>query len=125
MKTLVYISILIVLNTSNCSTPKDIKEIKFGEGGGFTGAVTEYQLKANGDILKETKKIKTIDNAEMKRVQNNLNKLSEASFKFNHPGNLYYFIETDKGKITWGDINFPEPTEVKELYNQLKQITNN
>lgn len=131
MKMIFYTAILILLNASNCSTPKDIKEIKFGEGGGFTGAVTEYQIKANGDIFvnksleKEQKKIKTIDKTEMKSIQNKLDKLSNESLKFNHPFNIYYFIEIDKGRIVWGDPAFPEPSEIKELYDHLQKIVNN
>jgi hypothetical protein len=124
MKTLIYTSMLILLNVSNCSTSKDFKEIKFGQGGGFTGAVTTYEIKANGDVLKEGKKIKNITTSEIKAIQKKINNLSNESLKFNHPFNIYYFIETDKGKIVWGDPAFPEPDDIKELYNQLQKSTN-
>jgi hypothetical protein len=128
MKAVIYFSILIVLNSSNCSTQQNFKEIKFGEGGGFTGIVTEYQIKANGDIFiiksleKENKKIKTINKSQLKNIENKISKISKESLSFNHPGNLYYFIETDQTKIVWGDPTFPEPIDIKELYNYLKQI---
>jgi len=128
-KILIYV-ILVFSNASNCSTPKKNKEIKFGEGGGFTEAIIEYQIKANGDIFinksleKEYRKIKTLSKSEMKQIQNKLLKLSSETFQFNHPFNIYYFIETDKGKIIWGDPEFPEPTEIKDLYDYLQKIIN-
>ncbi len=127
MKIILY-TVIILLNISKCSSPKDFKEIKFGEGGGFTGAVTEYQIKVNGDIFinksleKENRKIKTISNSELKNIENRYNKLSKESLSFSHPGNLYYFIEVDQTKIVWGDPTFPEPLDIKELYNELQKI---
>jgi len=131
MKTILYIGVVILLNLLKCSTSNDLKEIKFGEGGGFTGAMTEYQIKANGEIFinksleKENRKIKTIRNADLKNIEKKFSKLSKESLNFNHPGNLYYFIETDQIKIVWGDPSFPEPSEIKELYKQKKQIIKN
>lgn len=124
MKISFFTVIVVLLNVSNCSTEHKFQEIKFGEGGGFTGAVTEYQIKTNGDVFKGEKKIKTITNAEMKSIQNKIEKLSNESLQFNHPFNIYSFIETDKGKITWGDPAFPEPKEIKELYDYLQEIIN-
>lgn len=124
MKLLIYTSIFILLNASNCSMQHDFKELKFGEGGGFTGMVTAYEIKENGDVLKDGKKIKSIDKSELKAIQKKVNNLSTESLKFNHPFNIYYFIETDKGKIVWGDPAFPEPDDIKALYNQLKKSIN-
>ena len=131
MKILFYFIILIILNTSNCSEHHDFKEIKFGEGGGFTGAITEYQIKPNGDIFiknsynKENRKIKTIDDSELKNIEKKFNSLSVESMNFNHPGNLYYFIESGQTKIVWGNSSFPEPKDIKELFFQLNQIIKN
>ncbi len=128
MKLLIYTSIFILLNASNCSTPQDFKGIKFGEGGGFTGAVTTYEVKANGDIFKAEKKINTISKSEIKSIQNKLDKLSNESLKFNHPFNIYYFIETEKGNekinIVWGNPAYPEASDIKELYNELQKTIN-
>ena len=127
MKLLLYSTLLVLLNASNCSSPKTFKEIKFGEGGGFTGAVTEYQIKTNGDVFvnksldKTQTKIKTIDKEEMKTIQEKVDKISNDSWKFNHPFNVYHFIETDKGKITWGDPSFPVSSDIKELYDYLNK----
>ncbi len=128
MKALLYISAFIILNASNCSKTTEFKDLKFGEGGGFTGAVTEYEIQTNGDVFrnnslnKEHTKVKTLTKTDLKEIQNGINKVSFDAYTFNHPGNLYYFIETDKKKITWGDPAFKEPKEVKELYEQLNKI---
>ena len=127
MKALLYISAFIVLNATNCSKTTEFKDIKFGEGGGFTGAVTEYEIQTNGDVFrnnslnKEHTKIKTLTKSDIKEIQSGINKISVDAYSFNHPGNIYYFIETDNKKITWGDPSFKEPKEVKQLYDQLNK----
>lgn len=129
MKFLLHSTILFLLNVSNCSSPKTFQEIKFGEGGGFTGAVTEYEIKSNGDLFvnksleKTQTKIKTIDKDQMKTIQEKVDKISSESWQSNHPFNVYYFIETDKGKITWGDPSFPATTELQELFDYLNKTT--
>ncbi len=123
MKVILYSTILILLNASNCSTEKDFKGIKFGDGGGFTGAVTTYEIKTNGDVFKDDKKTKTVEASELKTIQKKIDKLSNESLKFNHPFNMYYFIEIDKNKIVWGDPAFPEPSDIKELYSELQKIS--
>jgi len=110
----------------------DINLITFGSGGGFTGAVTKYQINSKGEILeiktfeKTTRQIKKISKNELKTINKKINKLSGDQLKFNHPGNLYYFIEFEKEKkkinITWGDPTFTEPKEVKELYEYLNTL---
>jgi len=128
MKALIYISAFIILNASNCSKTTEFKDIKFGEGGGFTGAVTEFEIHTNGDVFKnnslskEHTKIKTLAKSDLKEIQNDINKIPVDAYSFNHPGNIYYFIETDSKKVTWGDPTFKEPKEVKQLYEQLNKI---
>lgn len=127
--------LLMVLYSCSCNNTKNIsksefQKISFGSGGGFTGAVTEYEIKSNGDIIfteslkKEQKKIKTIDKAELETLQSKINQIPEEYFKFNHPFNIYSFIETTKGRITWGDPAFPAPDYIKELYEYLNKIIN-
>jgi hypothetical protein len=128
MKILFYISAFIVLNAHNCSKTTEFINIKFGEGGGFTGALIEYEIQTNGDVFRNTSlnkehtKIKTLTKSDIKEIQNRKNKISVDTYSFNRPGNLYYFIETDNKKITWGDPTFKEPKEIKELYEQLNKI---
>ncbi|HET6227372.1 MAG TPA: hypothetical protein VFF27_13895 [Bacteroidia bacterium] len=126
MKSLVSILIFVFLNASNCSSDAHFKEIKFGSGGGFTGAVTEYRLKENGDIYKfnsidkEEQLIKSITAEELKMVKEKLAAVDKDSLsKINHPYNMYYFIQIDTMKATWGDPGYTPPKGLEELYNYL------
>ena len=118
--------IFIFLNASNCSSDQHFKEIKFGSGGGFTGAVTEYRLKENGDIYKfdsmlgEAQLLKSITGEELNVVREKLARINKDSIaKINHPYNMYYFIQVDTLKATWGDPSYTPPKELEELYNYL------
>jgi hypothetical protein len=128
MKILLSALIFVFLNASNCSSDQSFKEIKFGEGGGFTGAVTEYRLKENGDVYrfnsleKEEQLIKSISADELKIVRDKLSKVSKDAFKINHPYNISYFIQIDTMKAVWGDPSFTPPKELEELFNYL-QVT--
>lgn len=125
------ITLAVLSNIPECSSSKEIfQEIKFGEGGGFTGMVMEYTIYPNGEIhfsnsiTKEHKKIRTISRTEREAVQKALIKVPADALSFNHPGNLYYFIEIDKNRAVWGDPSFPEPLEIKELYDRLQKLVN-
>ncbi|HRG38689.1 MAG TPA: hypothetical protein PK289_09170 [Bacteroidia bacterium] len=118
--------VFIFLNASNCASDQHFKEIKFGSGGGFTGAVTEYRLKENGDIYKsnsgegEPQLIKSITAEELKLVREKLGHLNKDAFsKINHPYNVYYFIQIDTLKVIWGDPSYSPPKELEDLYNYL------
>lgn len=124
MKLLLYTSILVLLNASNCSNRNSFKGIRFGEGGGFTGAVITYEIKSNGDVYKADKKLKTLSDSDLNAIQKKIDNLSNESLSFNHPFNLYHFITTDKANIVWGDPAFPEPSDIKELYAELQKSIN-
>lgn len=118
--------IFIFLNASNCSSDQHFKEIKFGSGGGFTGAVTEYSLKENGDLYKnssgegQAQLLKSITAEELKVVKQKLAKVGIDSLsKINHPYNMYYFIQIDTLKATWGDPAYTPSKELQDLYNYL------
>jgi|SRR3954470_15795899 len=118
--------IFIFLNATNCASDQHFKEIKFGYGGGFTGAVTEYRLKENGDVYKfdsmegEAHLLKSITAEELKIVHEKLAHVSKDSLtKINRPYNMYYFIQIDTVKATWGDPSYTPPKELQDLYNYL------
>src|SRR3982751_1940054 len=118
--------IFIFLNASNCASDLHFKEIKFGSGGGFTGAVTEYQLKENGDVSvlypmeKQEKVIKSITSEELKVLQEKLKQINKDSLStINHPYNMYYFIQIDTSKAVWGDPSYTPPKALLELYDYL------
>lgn len=126
--------ILILCSTFlvSCFGTKHYTEIKFGNGGGFAGSITEYIIKPDGEILinkgfeNNFIKFKTIKKKELKEIQKRLSELSNVPVEFNHPGNIYYFLEfkidNELNKITWGDPKYNEPKEIKELYEYLINI---
>lgn len=125
MKLFLSALVFVFLNASNCASDQNFKEIKFGEGGGFTGAVTEYRLKENGDIYKynsmdkEEQLIKSITGEELKKVKEKLAKVPKEAMNINHPYNMYRFVQVDTIKATWGDPSYTPPAELEDLYNYL------
>jgi hypothetical protein len=128
MKLFLSALIFVFLNASNCSSDQPFKEIRFGEGGGFTGAVTEYRLKENGDVYRlnsaeqDEYLIKSITADELKILRDKLSKVPKDALNMNHPYNVYRFIQIDTTKIVWGDPSFTPPKELEDLYNYL-QVT--
>jgi len=116
------------MNTKSISRT-GIESIRFGNGGGFTGAVTAYILSANGQLNKvEGNKnvlIKTVDN---KMVKDFFEKASELkNYQFNEPENVYSFLEIqtkeNKQNITWGFGSTKIDSRVKKLYDKLMLLT--
>jgi hypothetical protein len=128
MKIILGALLVVFLNASNCSSDQPFREIKFGEGGGFTGGVTEFRLKENGDIYRlnsienEEELIKSISADELRVVRDKLSKVPNDAWKINHPYNVYYFLQIDTLKAVWGDPSFTPSKELADLYNYL-QVT--
>ena len=130
----------MVIGLPSCKKPftadnLPITRITFGEGGGFTGAVTEYCLLENGQLFSKThftnpfSAFKKIKKKRAKALFNDLNNLNIDNLTLSSPGDKYYFIgyETPKGidKITWGAPDVTVPAGVAELYNGLRNIVLN
>lgn len=126
MKIVLSALIFVFLNASNCSSDQSFKEIKFGEGGGFTGAVTEYRLKENGDVYSvnssenDERLIKSITSDELKIIRDKLSKVPKEALKVDRPYNVYRFIQIDTLKAVWGDPSYTPPKELEDLYNYLQ-----
>jgi hypothetical protein len=128
MKLLLSSLVFIFLNATNCSSDKSFKELKFGSGGGFTGAVTEFHLKENGDVSqynsaeKEERLIKSITSEELKTIREKIALLPADALTINRPYNMYYFIQLDTTRAVWGDPSFTPPKELLDLYNYLNSL---
>jgi uncharacterized protein YjiK len=113
-------------------TPSNFQgqQLTFGSGGGFTGQVIQYTLLENGQLFqtnsqtKEAKELKPVSRTKSKQLFAKVEKLDVAKLDFNHPGNMYYFIQTKRGdilqKITWGSPQDKAPDGVETLYQELK-----
>ena len=86
-------------------------QIRFGDGGGFSGKITEYALFASGDIYsvqgESLQHLTKVPRKTAKQFQSNLQSIGFDELSFKKPGNIYYWIETkDQSrtrKITWGE----------------------
>lgn len=102
--------------------------LEFGNGGGFTGAVTTYYLLENGRIYEEMpdktayKRICAVGKDEADSLFSDCEKLT--TLKTDAPGNLYYFVTMKKGETTprrwiFGDPATATPQELETLYKRL------
>lgn len=124
------LTIILLLLFSSCMTSKDIakteiQEIKFGNGGGFTGEVITYTLDGNGLLKKSDSEIKNLKNNEVFDYFKEAQKLKD--YKYNEPENVYSFLEIktkDKtNRIVWHIGSNNIDNKVIELYNNLLSET--
>jgi hypothetical protein len=138
-----YLLILIAVAAAGllfwfCKSPKfshdklPENQLRWGSGGGMTGKETIYTLLENGQIFKSAK-IRS-DTTEMDGPRKKIAKalfvqateLGLAKRDFNHPGNMYRFVElaTAEGvqRVAWGDPNHPADPAVEALYQALNKL---
>ncbi len=106
------------------------QQLVFGNGGGFTGKVTQYTLYANGKLFlddpltNQSKQVNSLSKKETAELFKEVQQLNLSALHFSHPGNLYYFIQLKdqetKQEITWGDAEHPVPSSVQQVYDKLK-----
>jgi hypothetical protein len=107
------------------------KQLKWGTGGGFVGKESFYILLDNGqvfqheplmgDSIAEITSVKRRDAKAMFKVAD------EAGLKtldFNHPANMYSFLQYSGKRIVWGDKKFPVAAPVEQLYKDLNKLVN-
>jgi hypothetical protein len=105
------------------------RRLIFGEGGGFTGAVTTYTLQPDGQLQRtdsrtqETAKAGSVSPTEAAALFDRAENLIGANRDFNHPGNQYFFVKLEDGNaqqgVTWGASNQPAPAGLEALYEEL------
>ncbi|MCR9287855.1 MAG: hypothetical protein NXI23_10755 [Bacteroidetes bacterium] len=123
---------------ANCKTTKYTpttfpeKQIIFGDGGGFSGVITEYTLLENGQFFKKTslekehQELKRLKKKEAIKIYEQKESLRLHKFDINHPGNLYYFLRlTDEEldhTITWGAGDYNLREEIMDFYKVLRAL---
>ena len=112
-------------------TYKEIPEprIYFGDGGGFSGAVTEYVLIENGQIFftnslqKDTCEVEPIRPRDAKNFFLRLDTLRLTKYDFYSPGNQYFFLrQTDEEvdhEVVWGRQDQPVRPDIQKFYDDL------
>ncbi|RMG86089.1 MAG: hypothetical protein D6714_04770 [Bacteroidetes bacterium] len=109
------------------------RQIIFGEGGGFSGVVTEYILLENGQLFKhsslkpgEYEPLKRLKKKATKAIFDRLAELRLHKFDIDHPGNLYYFIRITDPEIdhtiTWGAADYVLREEIMDFYKSLRNL---
>lgn len=100
-----------------------------GSSGGVTGMIREYALLDNGDLFVskglegEWKFLRKLKHSLVKPLFEEAESLALMSYRFNHPGNMTYYIvyKADKRKntIKWGETGTEIRPEVKQFYDKL------
>jgi hypothetical protein len=126
--------LMVACRTGKTSDQTTGRRLIFGEGGGFTGAVTTYTLQPDGQLQRtnsltqETSKAGAISPRAASAFFARADSLIKANRDFNHPGNHYFFVKLEDGNagqgVTWGDNAQPAPAGAEALYDELIKHTN-
>jgi hypothetical protein len=105
------------------------QQIRWGEGGGFSGRETTYVLLDNGQIFKKGgisdpyTEMSSFPSSKAKRLFKRAQSLRLMELDFQDPGNIYSFIEIVEGdqvrRIVWGGKK-PVPPAVTAFYQELQ-----
>jgi predicted O-methyltransferase YrrM len=130
MKTTILIAtVLAFFSCANNTIVTDIQAIRFGSGGGFTGAIIKYELSADGALStinnQDTIMNKKIAMASVEEIMTYAEALK--SLELNEPENMYQFIEIDfdkssTNKLVWGIGAKDLPVPVDSLYSKLNAL---
>ncbi len=114
-----------------------MRVIRFGSGGGFTGAVTTYALTndgvftrragAPGDTTKPAVRLPSPLAEVVIQSFRKFDALSPDSLQLEQPGNIYYFLNgrTLAGRsvqLTWGYPGAPVSPAARALYYELMAL---
>ncbi|WP_405410936.1 hypothetical protein [Maribacter sp. Asnod1-A12] len=139
MKLKITLTILLCMLLFSCKSQQFTvdnlpeKRLVFGKGGGMTGVIDTYILLENGQlfhtnsITKKSEELNSISESKTEELFDHLDMLQLVNVDFNHPGNVYYFIEDVNEefttKIVWGSFEYGIAPKYKALYeNLIKQI---
>ena len=121
-----------VRKTAAANTPATYagRQITVGSGGGFTGFSTTYYLFENGKLFGRRSRDTTFTFIGQQTVANTKRMFSVAektckirTTRFDHPGNVYKFVQWRKGKsankVTWGAVGKTVPVSFPKFYNSF------
>lgn len=115
-------------------TPTQLPErqIVFGKGGGVSGEITEYILLENGQVFRSSSfsgkmvELRKIEKKQARQFFEQIAGLQLDKEKFDHPGNMYYFITyktpDNPGKVVWGNRDNPVRENIQNFYDSLISI---
>ena len=122
----------VVRKTVSAITPATYtgRQILVGSGGGFTGFSTTYYLFENGKLFGRRSRDTTFTFIRQQTVANTKRIFSVAektckirTTRFDHPGNMYKFVQWRKGKstnkVTWGELGKTVSTNYPKFYTSF------
>jgi hypothetical protein len=108
------------------------KQLRWGTGGGITGAEAMTILLENGQMFNRADvntALAATDSArarKAKKLFKLVEKLDLMNVDFKNPGNTYKFIEINEGdkvhRISWGDGKTTVPAGVEDLFEKLNGL---
>ncbi len=111
------------------------QQLVFGEGGGFTGAVTQYILLENGQIFKHysmeasTVELGSVKKRTAKEMMKKVQAMQLDTMDVKQPGNMYYFLSyktgEDEHRVTWGAASYQVDSQIESFYKELMQMSKN
>ena len=128
--------LMLALGLNGCKThqPDNLPptQLRFGSGGGFTGALTEYVLLENGQVF-VSKSLEAnhqllgkVKKAKAKALFKSWESQPFAKEEFQHPGNMYYFVSMAKDgedhRLSWGSNDHPAGDELKTFYKECSAL---
>ena len=136
LSTFLFIMLFVACSSNRYTNPTEYpnQRINFGDGGGFSGMVTEYALLDNGQLLKKLNHVDSfemvtiIDENQTTQLFNNYKFLDMGSLEHKQPGNTYCFIQYHKDlntehRIVWDNHQTIEKNpNVKIFYKNLKSL---
>jgi len=124
-----YFLFIVIILLSACATSKlttrtDIKEIRFGYGGGVAQTVTHYNLHPDGSLYQNGQKINKVSKDKVKVVYDKADSLNYKSF--DRPGNTFSYVHIVKEDTTlsycWETVAaIPITNLFIELQNLIKE----
>ena len=116
---------LCYCTTGSIAKKTGIDEIRFGNGGGFTGEIKSYLFTADNKLLEHNEVLNKVDSRRTLALFNLAKELK--NYEFNEPQNVYSFIEIKTAektnRIVWWAGSVTVDKRVIELHNKLIAIT--
>lgn len=137
---LLFSGLLCLLALASCKSSKlgpleyEKSQIRFGSGGGFTGAVTTYALLESGKLFEHQSMgvdtftfLLQMPKADTKALFEEVIETGLDTTEYTTYGNFYYFLEwkteADSNRVSWGQDDLKVDSTWVQLYTKLKQLT--
>ena len=129
-------TVFLLFTISSCGSqepfvPDTYEEefITFGNGGGITGAVTQFYILKDGRTYKKISSdslsfMGKMDKKVCQQQFSGLEKWGMKEMKINDPGNRYFFLDSNTGnnRLTWGGNHEKAPDILIAFHANLSRL---